>query len=95
MIEPVTNIAEVVAPSSIQKAGGTPDFAQWFSNELSAVNSRLTTSETDSKALATGEVQSLHEVMIRMEESRHSFQLMVQVRNRLLEAYQEVMRMSV
>jgi flagellar hook-basal body complex protein FliE len=42
-----------------------------------------------------GETQNLHEVMIRLEEARHSFQLLVQVRNRLLEAYQEVMRMSI
>jgi flagellar hook-basal body complex protein FliE len=76
-------------------AAGTPNFSTWFSNELSAVNNRLIQSNQDSQALATGNVQSLHDVMIRMEEARQSFQLLLQVRNRLLEAYQDVMRTQV
>jgi len=70
-------------------------FGSWFLQELSAVNERLTGAEIDVRKLAVGEAQSLHEVMIRLEEARHSFQLLVQVRNRLLEAYQEVMRTQV
>jgi flagellar hook-basal body complex protein FliE len=45
--------------------------------------------------LAAGEVQNLHQIMIRLEESKLSFQLMLQVRNRLLEAYQDVMKMQI
>jgi flagellar hook-basal body complex protein FliE len=70
-------------------------FGDWFSNELAAVNDKLVGSDMDIQKLAVGETQNLHEVMIRLEEARHSFQLLVQVRNRLLEAYQEVMRMSI
>jgi flagellar hook-basal body complex protein FliE len=47
------------------------------------------------KSLATGETKSLHEVMISMTEAELSFKMMMEVRNRLLEAYQEVMRMQV
>ena len=70
-------------------------FGSWFSQELAAVNERLTGAEIDVRKLAVDEAQSLHEVMIRLEEARHSFQLLVQVRNRLLEAYQEIMRTQV
>lgn len=45
--------------------------------------------------LQTGQNVSLHQVMIANEEASVSFQLMVEVRNRLLEAYQEVMRTQV
>ena len=38
---------------------------------------------------------SLHQTMIAMEEASVSFQLMVEVRNKLLESYQELMRMQV
>jgi flagellar hook-basal body complex protein FliE len=38
---------------------------------------------------------SLHQAMIAMEEASVSFQLMVEVRNRLLESYQELMRMQI
>jgi len=45
--------------------------------------------------LQTGQNVSLHQTMIANEEASVSFQLMVEVRNRLLDSYQELMRMSV
>jgi len=43
----------------------------------------------------TEESGSIHEVMIAMEKADISFRTMLQVRNKLLEAYQEVMRLQV
>lgn len=43
---------------------------------------------------ATGKSQNLHETMIALEKADISFSLLVSVRNKLLEAYREVMRMS-
>ncbi|PTU68732.1 MULTISPECIES: flagellar hook-basal body complex protein FliE [Chromobacterium] len=45
--------------------------------------------------VATGQAGSLHQVMLRMEETRMQFELFMQARNKVLEAYQEVMRMQV
>lgn len=45
--------------------------------------------------LLAGEGVSLHQAMIAMEEASVSFQLMVEVRNKLLESYQELMRMQI
>ncbi len=45
--------------------------------------------------LATGEAKSIHETMIALEKAEISFKLMLQVRNKILEAYNEVMRMNV
>jgi flagellar hook-basal body complex protein FliE len=45
--------------------------------------------------LVSGQNVSLHQTMIAMEEASISFQLMVEVRNRLLDSYQELMRMQV
>ena len=45
--------------------------------------------------LLSGQDGSLHQAMIAMEEASLSFQLMVEVRNKLLESYQEVMRMQI
>lgn len=98
MIEAVSaipNVVESLQPAQSTSAGISQDFGSWFSKELGEVNSKLMQSESDSQSLAAGQIQNLHEVMIRMEEARHSFQLMLQVRNRLLEAYQEVMRTQV
>ena len=82
-------------------AGTTPkapatagDFAVWFQSEVQAVNTQLLASERGLQELAAGSAVSVHEVMMRAEEARLSFQVLVQVRNRVLEAYQEVMRMQ-
>lgn len=45
--------------------------------------------------LATGQTENLHQVMLKLEESRIAFQFALQVRNRLLESYQDVMRMQI
>ena len=73
-------------------AGG---FGQLFTQGLAQVNENLLASQADLQRLATGDIQNLHQVMVRLEESRVSFQLMLQVRNRLLEAYQDVMKMQI
>ena len=46
------------------------------------------------EALATGETKDISQTMIAIEKANVSFQLMTQVRNRLVEAYQEVLRMQ-
>ena len=46
-------------------------------------------------ALQSGQNVSLHQAVISMEEANLSFQLMVEVRNKLLDSYQELMRMQV
>ncbi|MDQ0086093.1 flagellar hook-basal body complex protein FliE [Variovorax boronicumulans] len=70
-------------------------FGQFVSDGLSKVNGQLIGSQVDLQKLAMGDARNLHQIMINMEESRVSFQLMMQVRSRLLEAYQDVMKMPI
>ena len=100
-LEAIANIANLAAPEA---SGVTPaaaaqapstTFGQLVSQGLQQVNQQLMTGQTDLQQLAVGDVQNLHQIMIRMEESRLSFALMMQVRNRLLEAYQDVLKMQV
>ena len=78
-----------------QSPQGAGSFGALVTQGLQQVNEQLLATQGDLQALAVGDVQNLHQVMIRMEESRISFQLMMQVRNRLLEAYQDVMKMQI
>ena len=88
--------AAPIAPlATIGQQAATGSFASLVSDGLSHVNEQLQASQIDLQRLATGNVENLHQIMIRMEETRLSFQLMLQVRNRLLESYQDVMRMQV
>lgn len=59
------------------------------------VNAKQLEAGKQVNALLSGEEVPLHRVMIASEEASVSFQLMVEVRNKLLEAYQELMRMQV
>jgi flagellar hook-basal body complex protein FliE len=79
------------APAGVQGAG----FGDWFTREVGAVNAALVNADQGIRQLAAGESHSLHQVMIDLEAAKLSFQLLAQVRNRMLEAYQEVMRMPV
>lgn len=80
-------------------AAGQPmaaaNFGELVAEGLQQVNRKLMVSQHDLQALAVGEVQNLHQLMIRLEESQMAFQLAMQIRNRALESYQELMRMSV
>lgn len=77
-----------------QPAGGD-SFATMLSNMVSDVNAQQNTATQTVNALQGGQNIPLHQAVLSMEEANVSFQLMVEVRNRLLEAYQEIMRMQI
>ena len=66
-----------------------------LSQMVNDVNSKQNVSAQAVSALQSGQSVPLHQAVIAMEEANVSFQLMVEVRNRLLDAYQEIMRMQV
>jgi flagellar hook-basal body complex protein FliE len=90
---------DLVPGDLVQGTAGAPapgaSFADMVARGVAEVDTKLKAGEAGLQRLATGDVENLQQVMIRLEESRLSFQLMMQVRNRLLEAYQDVMKMQV
>ncbi len=78
----------------VQGTPAGPGFADAVTRGLSELNQQLMATQVDMQQLAVGDVQNLHQVMIRLEESRTAFQLAMQVRQRLLDAYQDVMKMQ-
>ena len=87
--------APMAEPQAAQGLKGTSDFGRWFTQQIDQVDGKLNVADRELQALATGQTQNLHQTMIALEEAKLSFQLLVQVRNRVLEAYQDVMRMQV
>jgi len=45
--------------------------------------------------LLTGEIKDIHDVMIAVEKAGTSFELMMEIRNKMIDAYREIMRMQV
>lgn len=70
------------------------DFASLLKQSINSVNTQQTTASAMSTAFETGESDvSLAEVMVAMQKASVSFQAMVQVRNKLVDAYKDVMNM--
>lgn len=70
-------------------------FDNMVTQGLQAVNGKLLATEVDLQRLAVGDIRNLHQVMIHLAEAKESLQLIMQVQGRLMDAYQEVMRMQV
>lgn len=83
--------AEFIAPSG----ASVQPFSVRLQAELEAVNTKLEVAEAGLRDLASGKEGNIHHVMLALEDSRMSFQLLVQVRNKILESYQELLRMQV
>ena len=98
-IESISAIA-AVAPAAIASpqpmAAATPsaDFSQMLTDGLSKLDNSLQGSDQQLRALAAGNEVAVQDVMISMEQARMNLMFMVEVRNRVVEAYQELMRMQ-
>lgn len=77
------------------EVGGGRSFESLLGDVVEEVNDKQLASAGALRGLLSGENVPLHRVIIAAEEASISFQLMVEVRNKLLEAYQELMRMQV
>jgi flagellar hook-basal body complex protein FliE len=83
-------------PHSIDAAKpASSSFEQMVSGLINEVSSKQAAAGEAVNGVLSGQNISLHQTMIAMEEASISFQLMVETRNKLLESYQELMRMQV
>ena len=95
---PASELAKLGAPSLTPSLGGVSQsdaFANTLHQFVSEVNDKQGAAGAATKGLMSGNGVSLQQAMVAMEEASVSFQLMVEVRNKLLDSYQELMRMQV
>lgn len=93
----IENNASVNLPNNqpCEPGSGADDFGQMLKDALSEVNEAQQNSSEMVNAFAQGKNVELHRVMMAMERASVAMQLTLQVRNKVLEAYQEVSRMQV
>lgn len=70
-------------------------FGNIFENLVSAVDGKQKDAQALTRDVLLGKTDNLHQSMIAMQEAGVAFQLMVEVRNKVVESYQELMRMPV
>jgi len=88
-----------VSQSALWKQAGEAVRGQEFGDILEKAISQLESIQKDalaaSRKLATGEIADIHEAVIAVEKAQIALQLAVQVRNKIVESYQEIMRMQI
>ena len=79
-----------------QRAGSIGEsFGDVLGKFVNDVNTLQHQADQSIDKLATGEITDVHEVMIAVEEANTAMEFMLEIRNKIVEAYQEVMRMPV
>ena len=81
------------APVTPAKPGES--FMELLKQSIDEVNTMQTNASTKVQKLVTGEISNIHEVMIASEEAGIAFNLLMQIRNHLLSAWDELKRVQV
>jgi flagellar hook-basal body complex protein FliE len=78
-----------------EKQTGAGSFGSVLKDAIQDINKLQNDADKTIAKVQLEDASSIHEAMIALEKAGVSFQVMMQVRNKILDAYQEVMRMQV
>jgi flagellar hook-basal body complex protein FliE len=94
-IEGLSTVASRPAYRLEENATPAASFADTLRKAVADVNNLQAQRDEMVEGMVAGEVSEVHDVMVAAEEAQLAFELLLEVRNRLLESYQEIMRMQV
>jgi flagellar hook-basal body complex protein FliE len=96
-IDAIRQIAVPQVPSVAAKPGvaGTGGFQSIFKDAIETVEQQRQDANATVDRFLSGENDELHQAAIATQQAELSFDLVLQVRNKVVQAYQEVMRMQV
>ena len=105
-MDPIQNLSQVPSPSpvsgtaNIGQGGGAPGaqsglaFGDLLKQALQEVNQVSAQADNEARNLMSGESADMHTAMLAVQKADLSFQMMMAVRSKLIDAYREVMRMQ-
>jgi flagellar hook-basal body complex protein FliE len=76
------------------EASATP-FSDYVKQSLNEVNQRMLEADQSIENFVTGKDQDIHHTMVSMEKASVSFELVLQIRNKMMAAYDEIRKMSI
>ena len=94
-INPNLQVPEINAPKRLGNEKTDSGFGAVLKDAISTVNELQKQSNQEIQKLMTGESEDLHNTVIAMQKADLSFQMMMQVRNKIVQAYQEIIRMQI
>ncbi len=89
------NLPSFTEKTGATKVQGTTSFADVLKDSISKVGELEKEADSEVQKLAKMETQDIHNTMIAVEKADLSFQMMMQIRNKIINAYEEIMRMQV
>jgi flagellar hook-basal body complex protein FliE len=90
-----TPLPKIALPSGPQGPAPTDGFGAMLDGLVGAVDAKQQAAGALTRKVLLGETDQLHQSVIAMQEAGVAFTMMVEVRNKLVESYQELMRMQV
>lgn len=94
-IERTNALREAGFSAGATQVAGPDPFGQMMKKFVNDVDDKMKVSANERNKVLSGEATNLHQAMIASQESSVSFTLMVELRNKLVESYQELMRAQV
>lgn len=95
-IESIYGVSATPAAAGVKTDGvAGADFGDWLTQQVGQLNRQILDGDTQVRNLAVGETTNMHQVMLTLEKAKLSFELAIQVRNKVLEAYQDILRMQI
>lgn len=94
-INPIQKVQLGELQQGIGQSEKDNEFSAFLKNAVNELNATQQQADIATTALVTGQVEDFHTPVIAMEKASLSLGLAVTVRNKVLEAYQEIMRMQI
>jgi flagellar hook-basal body complex protein FliE len=87
--------SKTVSTNSSVPTGDHGSFGDTLTKAIGKVNELKKDSDLSIEKFITGQENNIHNVMIKAEKAEVAMKLMIKVRNKIIDAYQEVMKMQV
>jgi flagellar hook-basal body complex protein FliE len=94
-IDSISNLGNMVENKGVSAQKSTTSFSEVLKDSIQKAGELEKEADQEAIKLAKMETQDIHNTMIAIEKADLSFQLMMQVRNKIISAYEEIMRMQV
>lgn len=91
---PDTSIFDNMNSGKVQEKEKTSSFMDTLKEKLDEVNDEQIKADASTESLVKGEDVDVHQVMLQTEEAKMSLEMAIQVRNKILDAYQELTKMQ-
>ena len=85
----------VPVQNAVQQNASRVDFNELLKTAINSINESQMSADSAIEKLAAGQNIELHNVMLAMQKSSLTLQMALQVKNKITEAYQEIMRMQI